>query len=70
MTEQEQVLAMLNRIGAKVIEATYPEEDGRVSFEVEAVNSLEYTPITGYSGFVARWTFTPEGELYQLGVWE
>ena len=69
MTEQEQVMAMLTRIGAKVEESFDPDTD-LTTIEVDAVNSVDYVPVTGYSGFVAQWHFNAAGELYQIGVWE
>lgn len=74
MSELQQVIAMLTRLGVfkHYPHLTYLSSDvvtRETTLQLEA-GDRNRGPLIGYAGFCTDWTFNEQGQLLTVGVWE
>lgn len=71
MSEKDQLLAMLERVGIKIEHGVGPGD--HTGFQVHVPHRDQRgpdSPVIGYTGFYATFHFDAEGNFLKMGVWE
>jgi hypothetical protein len=61
MTDKDKFLGLLDEFG---ITPSSESSDGEVVLEAHQGR------VDGYTGFICRWAFDPDGKFVNVGIWE